>query len=99
MTVPNRGAVRGARAVALASAAICAGSCAFGAPAVRAAGSPATLTPVAWVHFAHRVKVHSLVGFLHGLGDKDPSDRVVMPLHPTLWRGSLFSASFERAEA
>jgi hypothetical protein len=49
------------------------------------------------VDFAHRVQVHSLVGFLHGLDATQPPDRVVLPLHPTLWRGSLVSASYDRA--
>jgi hypothetical protein len=59
--------------------------------------SPPALTPVASVDFAQRVQVRSLVGFLHGLGDNQPPDRMVTPLHPTLWRGSLASASYDRA--
>lgn len=63
------------------------------------AASPAVLTPVASVDFAHRVKVRSLVGFLHGLDDAQPASGLVRPLHPSLWRGSLFSAPYDRAAA
>ena len=70
-----------------------------GTPPARAGPPPATLTAVASVDFAHPEKVHSLVGFLHGLDDTQPPDRVVVPLHPTLWRGSLASASYDRATA
>jgi xylan 1,4-beta-xylosidase len=90
--------MRLARTGLCASALISVGIGAFGARPVRAA-SPPVLTPVASVDFAHRVTVRSLVGFLHGLGDAQPSDRLVVPLHPTLWRGSLFSASYDRASA
>jgi len=70
--------------------------CAAAASPARGSSPPA-LTPVASVDFAQRVQVRSLVGFLHGLGDNQPPDRMVTPLHPTLWRGSLASASYDRA--
>ena len=66
-----------------------------GAPA-RAVAPPA-LTSHASVDFARPVATHSLVGFLHGLDDLQPVDRLVVPLRPTLWRGSLFSAPYARA--
>jgi xylan 1,4-beta-xylosidase len=88
--------VRTACAVVLASAATAAG---IGAPQAHAAKAPAALTPLAWVDFAHPVQTRSMVGFLHGLGESQPPDRFVVPLRPTLWRGSLISASYDRAEA
>lgn len=68
-----------------------------GATEARAATAPAVLTPIASVNFAQPLKARSIVGFLHGLGETQPPDRFVIPLHPTLWRGSLFSASYDRA--
>ena len=64
---------------------------------VRAAPAPVFLTAQATVDFARPVATHSLVGFLHGLDDLQPADRLVVPLQPTLWRGSLDSAPYARA--
>jgi xylan 1,4-beta-xylosidase len=50
------------------------------------------------VDFARPVATHSLVGFLHGIDESQPDDRLVVPLHPTLWRGSLASAPYDRVE-
>ena len=85
--------------VRLAALLLCAAFAASLMPAAgaRAATTSAALNPVASVSFAQRVHVRSLVGFLHGLRSTDPSDRFVLPLHPTLWRGSLFSADYDRA--
>jgi hypothetical protein len=88
------------RAGRVARASVTIGAClgAFAATPARAGPSPASLTPVASVDFAHRVTVRSLVGFLHGLGEAQPPDRFVLPLHPTLWRGSLVDDSYDRAK-
>jgi 6-phosphogluconolactonase (cycloisomerase 2 family) len=67
-----------------------------GAPAAATAAAP-VLTPQATVDFARPVATHSLVGFLHGISEAQPDDRMVVPLHPTLWRGSLVSAPYDRA--
>jgi len=67
------------------------------APVAGAAELPAVPTLVASVDFGRRVRTHSLVGFLHGLGPAKPPNRLVAPLRPRLWRGSLFSASYDRA--
>ena len=92
MTLSITHASRAARVLVLACAAIAVGGSAFSAGRARAS-TPATFTPSASVDFAQSVKVRSLVGFLHGLSDSQPPDRLVVPLHPTLWRGSLASAS------
>jgi xylan 1,4-beta-xylosidase len=65
-------------------------------PAQATPPSP-TLTAQASVDFARPVPTHSLVGFLHGISETQPDDRMIVPLHPTLWRGSLASAPRERA--
>jgi xylan 1,4-beta-xylosidase len=69
---------------------------AFVAMPARAAAPPPVLTAQATVDFARPVATHSLVGFLHGISDAQPDDRMVVPLHPTLWRGSLASAPYAR---
>ncbi len=68
-----------------------------GAAPAGAAVAPPALTALTSVDFARPVATHSLVGFLHGLDDLQPADRLVVPLHPTLWRGSIDSAPFVRA--
>jgi xylan 1,4-beta-xylosidase len=98
MTLSIAHASRAVRVLVFACAAIAAGGSAYSAGRARAS-TPATFTPTASVDFAHSVKVRSLVGFLHGLSDSQPPDRLVVPLHPTLWRGSLASASYDRATA
>jgi xylan 1,4-beta-xylosidase len=67
---------------------------------VLVAAGPAAAAPngLASVDFAHAVAAHSLDGFLHGLDDAQPDSRLVVPLRPTLWRGSLDSAPYDRAE-
>jgi hypothetical protein len=70
-----------------------------GAAQAMGSATPPALRPLAGVDFGHRRTVRPLVGFLHGLGATQPPDRVVVPLHPTLWRGSLISASYDRATA
>jgi DNA-binding beta-propeller fold protein YncE len=69
---------------------------AAGAVPAAATVSPAVLAPQVTVDFARPVATHSLVGFLHGLDDSQPADRLIVPLHPTLWRGSLESAPYQR---
>jgi hypothetical protein len=75
-----------------------AASATFVAPASAPAAAPqAGLAAQASVDFGRPEAAHSLVGFLHGLDDRQPDDRLVVPLHPTLWRGSLASAPYSRA--
>jgi xylan 1,4-beta-xylosidase len=66
--------------------------------AAPAGAAPTAPAGVASVDFAHPVAAHSLAGFLHGLDETQPDGRLVVPLRPTLWRGSLDSAPYDRAE-
>jgi hypothetical protein len=59
---------------------------------------PVTPSARVTVDFAARRQTNgSMLGFLHGMDEKSPETRWIAPLHPALWRGSLYSAPYQRA--
>jgi xylan 1,4-beta-xylosidase len=52
------------------------------------------------VDFAEPVQnQQSMVGFLHGMNQATPSDEMIRPLRPALWRGVPRSAPYDRARS
>jgi hypothetical protein len=75
-------------------------SAALGHATAQSAHSQSVLAPSATVtvDFARPLPAtRSVVGLLHGLQASAPASRWIDPLRPALWRGSLFSAPFQRA--
>jgi hypothetical protein len=101
---PDRGARNANRSIRRAAFAGLAPLLAVGAVAVSvvrdAPSEPsASATVTVTVDFSRAVGSHSVVGFLHGLSEREPAGRWIGPLQPALWRGDLSSASYARATA
>ncbi|HSD81423.1 MAG TPA: hypothetical protein VLB47_12195, partial [Solirubrobacteraceae bacterium] len=81
--------------VLLAPAAVAAGA----TGAVSRADAAIRFRPFVSVDFARPEPARPLVGFLHGLDERTPDDALIVPLHPADWRGSLYSAPYDRVRS
>jgi xylan 1,4-beta-xylosidase len=50
------------------------------------------------VGFAKPIATLSMVGFVHGMDQRNPSDEMIKPLAPQLWRGKLNYVPYDRAQ-
>jgi xylan 1,4-beta-xylosidase len=52
--------------------------------------------PTIRVDFSKRLERPTMVGFVHGMDMRAPSDALIDPLEPALWRGKLRDVPYER---
>lgn len=50
------------------------------------------------VDFAQKVAAESMVGFVHGMDTRAPTDAMIEPLAPGLWRGKLADVPYQRTQ-